>query len=210
MLSIYSLWSWLWFRYLASLLLFGPLLPFRRLVGFALFLNFSGILSQFRELGIGQKMNVVQAIGVGKMLILTQEEFTDRKWILTCMKSVIISIVPFLTACFGLFYSPYGWEQLPFNAILFVWWILSWHFVELDLTVMGYRKWNHVDSRIWLWGLRVIVIGWWWPKRQCIDQDANIFYIWILRHCPERLELLILVKWRICVLMISNFLFKPN
>jgi len=30
------------------------------------FLNFSGILSQFRELGIDQKMNLVQAIGVGK------------------------------------------------------------------------------------------------------------------------------------------------
>lgn len=45
--------------------------------------------------------------------------FGDRKWILPFFATVIISIMLFLTAIFGLFTSPNGGEQLPFDIISF-------------------------------------------------------------------------------------------
>ncbi|KAE8075870.1 hypothetical protein FH972_014553 [Carpinus fangiana] len=45
--------------------------------------------------------------------------FSDRKWSLPFFASVIVSIMLFLTAIFGLFSSPYVGEQLPFDIISF-------------------------------------------------------------------------------------------
>ncbi|KAG6661386.1 hypothetical protein I3843_03G165800 [Carya illinoinensis] len=45
--------------------------------------------------------------------------FSDRKWILPFFASVIVSIMLFLTAIFGLFTSPYHGEQLPLDNVSF-------------------------------------------------------------------------------------------
>jgi len=45
--------------------------------------------------------------------------FSDRKWSLPFFASVIVSIMLFLTAMSGLFSSPSGGEQLPFDIISF-------------------------------------------------------------------------------------------
>lgn len=45
--------------------------------------------------------------------------FSDRKWVLPFFASLIVSIMLFLTAIFGLFTSPYHGEQLPFDIVSF-------------------------------------------------------------------------------------------
>ncbi|OMO98795.1 Glycosyl transferase, family 14 [Corchorus olitorius] len=60
--------------------------------------------------------------------------FSDRKWIVPFLASLLVSITLFLSAIFGLFNAPYGGDQLPFDIISFTRAEdSSGYFVESDL-----------------------------------------------------------------------------
>ncbi|XVE92819.1 hypothetical protein REPUB_Repub01dG0135400 [Reevesia pubescens] len=45
--------------------------------------------------------------------------FSDRKWIIPFLASLLVSITLFFSAIFGFFNAPYGGDQLPFDIISF-------------------------------------------------------------------------------------------
>lgn len=125
--------------------------------------------------------------------------FSDRKWILPFFGSVIVSTMLFFTAILGLFTSPFGGEQLPFeNSSLASSEDSSGYFVESDLRSLNTKKGASREAP----RLAYLISGTLGDSRrmmrtlQAVYHPRNQYVLHLDLEAPprERLELTISVK----------------